>query len=854
MSGVLIATYIFGMYSYKNENIRDRVMSVRKLTNFSYKKYRLGAASNPKQVNLIIPDSSMAVLKNCRAEAIADNILRDKNKKEVPAQLVYNGDTLKIKMRLKGDYSDHWAGEKWSYRIYVKEEKGLFGMKSFSVQAPETRKNLNEWYFHKLMAAEGLIALRYDFISLSENGKEKGLYAIEESFDKDLIEFNERREAPILKFDESILIDKSIINDTENFSLEQLFLMTKIEVFKSKRTLKNPVLYNQFLKAKEILDGFRTGILTASQAFDVDKAAKLFAIADVVGGHHALRWKNVRFYFNPVLNKLELIGFDSNSGNTITDIYFMKWRDNHIGKYDVGKWKDRFFEDHYFVSAYFRYLEKYGDPKFLEEFHKSIEEELNTALSYFYKDNSRFIFYIEYYYENCKIIKNRVEAYKNSLKLVDRNYFLTVKANAPFVLNDTRVDLTIRNTALSPIEVLGLFNPEEEKISVESPFVINSRDIGEPYNLKDVVLTLRVPVDSNQLKLKRNKNRWVHKKVKLAYRFSDHPDTFYTRVEHNYNIEVASKSQVTLSSDCFEIDHNSKTVIARSGKWTMNQNVILPKGYALKCGPGTTFVLNNHAVLVINGQMEFKGTESNPIVIDSEDSTGTVLVYQSANKSHLEYVEFNRLNGALVGSWGASGGVNFYEADLSLHHVNFRNNLAEDALNIFRSDFEMSDVAFYNTKSDAFDSDFSTGTITSTLFNNIGNDALDFSGSEITIRQIIASNIGDKGISAGENSQINCENIKIDSCELGLVSKDLSLLTATDVKMKSVAVPYVVFQKKGVYGPARLKLDEFSSSGYQEPFLLEFGSEAIVDGDTIKPVHQHVADMLYGELFGKRSK
>ena len=59
---------------------------------------------------------------------------------------------------------------------------------------------------------------------------------------------------------------------------------------------------------------------------------------------------------------------------------------------------------------------------------------------------------------------------------------------------------------------------------------------------------------------------------------------------------------------------------------------------------------------------------------------------------------------------------------------------AEDGLNIFRSNFEIDNMTFRNVKSDAFDSDFSNGTILGVKFDTIGNDGLDFSGSEVSIR------------------------------------------------------------------------------------------------------------------------
>jgi hypothetical protein len=152
------------MYAYKNEDIRTHItsiFSISEIKNISYSNYSLGENSIPKNINLIISDSSKSILNQCQKNAIKADILRDKNKIEVPAFLIYSSDTFNISMRLKGDLADHWNGDKWSYRIKLKGKNRLFGMKTFSLQSPSTRRELNEWYFHKLLKYEGFIALRY---------------------------------------------------------------------------------------------------------------------------------------------------------------------------------------------------------------------------------------------------------------------------------------------------------------------------------------------------------------------------------------------------------------------------------------------------------------------------------------------------------------------------------------------------------------------------------------------------------------------------------------------------------------------------------------------------------------------
>ncbi|MCP4146172.1 MAG: hypothetical protein GY757_00340, partial [bacterium] len=103
------------------------------------------------------------------------NALENRNKSfdYVSANLVSNGKTSPIKIRLKGDRRIHFEDkEKWSFRIKTKGENTVFGMKWFSLQKPRARNYIYEWLFHEVLRREGLIALRYKFVHLVLNGKD----------------------------------------------------------------------------------------------------------------------------------------------------------------------------------------------------------------------------------------------------------------------------------------------------------------------------------------------------------------------------------------------------------------------------------------------------------------------------------------------------------------------------------------------------------------------------------------------------------------------------------------------------------------------------------------------------------
>ena len=77
-------------------------------------------------------------------------------------------------------------------------------MKTFNLQHPKTRSYINEFIFHKILAEFGFVTLRYDFIRLEVNGEDFGIYAMEEHFEKKLLENNKREEGIIVRFPDGI--------------------------------------------------------------------------------------------------------------------------------------------------------------------------------------------------------------------------------------------------------------------------------------------------------------------------------------------------------------------------------------------------------------------------------------------------------------------------------------------------------------------------------------------------------------------------------------------------------------------------------------------------------------------------
>ena len=72
-----------------------------------------------------------------------------------------------------------------------------------------------------------------------------------------------------------------------------------------------------------------------------------------------------------------------------------------------------------------------------------------------------------------------------------------------------------------------------------------------------------------------------------------------------------------------------------------------------------------------------------------------------------------------------TGGVTFYHSDVRMTRVRFNRHRGEDALNVVHARAELTDCAFLECGSDAFDGDFVTGRIERCRFEEVGGDAVD---------------------------------------------------------------------------------------------------------------------------------
>jgi hypothetical protein len=821
----------FGYFVHRSGfTFGDLYRSLERDTSFIPKRVQaMLARPDIDRITIDIKHEDFMRLAYQREIALNAGILISSSEDFVPASIGYGDQSVNVELRLKGDFADHLDTDKWSFRIRVKGDNTLFGMKQFSIQHPQTRNYIYEWIYHQALTREGVIALRYQFINVTLNGKDLGIYALEEHFEKRLVEYNQLREGPIVRFNENIRWQQRFPYPNSDPNGDSSFLAADIDTFQTSQMLSDPSSYAQHIQAIHLLESFRRGELETSDVFDIQRLARFFAINDLIGGQHSTFWGNLRFYYNPITSRLEPIGFDADSGRPIKALSMGRGPDAGPMLFE------EIFNDPLFFQEYVKTLERISEPDYLNTLLAELDDELENNLNVVYSEFPDFSYSEDVFYQNQRFI----EAQLNPTKGLHAYYHES---------SGEQIELELGNIQPMPVEVLSvsyqdsiLFQPVQPIVLPETPAVQS-----EPVDFRIVRFTLPedfvwsktiiqdLKVNYRLVATSRMRQEAVFPWSYLAESFVD--DDFI-RQEPNVH-----------KFDFLVVDDSRREIFIKPGAWQLAQSLIIPKGYRIIAGEGTQLNLSSLAKILSYSPLEFIGSEDDPIVIQSTDSTGQGIVVMNADQvSRLEHVIFQNLANPSQGGWELTGAVTFYESPVHILHSRFVGARAEDALNIVRSEFTIDRTLFGETSSDAFDADFAKGKITNSSFFKAGNDAIDASGSVIDIDIVRVDGAGDKGLSVGERSQVTVNDMGISGSRIGVASKDLSQIIIRNINISDSEIGLTAYQKKPEFGSSAMEVRDLGMAAVTTFYLVEVNSRLVVDTRLIEANYEKVYEMLYGE-------
>ena len=142
----IIITFILGIF-FQKIRLPAKIKSQMKISLRDLRTDKIDI--NIDTLRILIKNEPLRTLNKKREEAIKRGVLLASDKDWVKGKLVYNKDTLSMKIRLKGTLIDHWLDKgSCSYKINITtKEKRVLGMKRFALQHPRVRNYMNEWVF-----------------------------------------------------------------------------------------------------------------------------------------------------------------------------------------------------------------------------------------------------------------------------------------------------------------------------------------------------------------------------------------------------------------------------------------------------------------------------------------------------------------------------------------------------------------------------------------------------------------------------------------------------------------------------------------------------------------------------------
>ncbi len=828
---MFLAAISYGAFLQKRgqtPNLKNFLIAVSELDFAFIPNYGVGMTADIDRFDIEIKFKHMLRIQYLRERAFEKGIIDAEIKAEnFPAKLNLNGEIIDVRLSLSGMMLDHLRHPtKWSYQVKVKGDKTINGMKRFTLMFPRARGYLTDWVATEICKERGLIGLRTDFVDVNINGKPIGLYYMEERFDKYLLESNRMREGIIFKVK-----------------------YPQMSVYGESKLLLDPATKDRLIHFKQLWQSLVAGELPVDKFFDLEKMAKIYAITDLMKDKHAMSLTNLRLYYNPVTGLAEPIGreWEYLRKENLSEMALFLEQPTSAAKFHEITERDtliRLIYDNFtFKKHYLKEAQEIAKEEFLINFFEKIRPRLKALLKKVYRENPFYKSPESILLDNQKYIRKKLYSDLPEMSA----YFVEKEDRQLKIMLKNQQDLPIEVSHINWADSVNLFPTEET--------ILDSKWKTKPYDLKTTTFTFPTGFDwsesmINELKLSYNILGLDNERKEILV----FPWSYNDRAEFSKN---PVNRDATYQSFNFIKEEKGKNILRiPAGEWTIESELIIPKGKEVVVSPGAKINIISDGQIICKSPFSCLGTEEEPISFYSSDSTGRGLIVITAGKqSLLRHTTFDNLGPPSNPGWKMSGSVTYYESPVDISNCTFASNrIGDDCLNIIRSKFQMDKTLFKNTRADAFDCDFCEGMIDNSSFVDIGNDAVDISGTEMLLNNIVIENVGDKGLSAGENSQMTVRNVQITNAEIAITSKDKSILKLENGEVYKSTIAITAFQKKSEFGPGIVIVKGLKVEEAKIPYLIEENSSLTVDDEVIPPSRDNVKEILYGVEYGKSSK
>ena len=779
-----------------------------------------------------VPFKTIDYLKKNISVAIKYNYLSFAENNYKPAKITYKDNIYNIQLRLKGLTNFHRTGNKKSLKIRLKKKSNelapsILGFSEFNLMDPKRRWNEKEWLFRKVASKENLLERRYDFVKVKINGDNSGIYSIEENFAKEFFEYNKIKPAPILSVDSDKLYGISSFTQCCGHNYINDFLFSPVQ---SKDKIYEDENYNnQYNYAKKSLVDALSSKLPIDQILNLDKFGRFLALSDIFGGWHGSETTNLKLYFNPYTKLIEPIPddmFDESRNKHTRD--FALFRIRNVGGYSI--FYDRLFDDLNFLKIYYDYLKKYSDKEFVKNIFEENKYEYNKVKKIIAKDNL-------YYSPRTK--KDLINNAKTIREFINPGF--PIEVFKIYQDSEKYLHLDLQNNFYFPLEIRKILI---NKKAYNTNEVLNPKKLSLNSIFDNSFFEITEKPKRRNISIKANFEYYKIREIKIFFSIGNNEKLLSFKVPdiNLSDMDFEFSSNVQDYKDKINIDEKLKKIKLINNKLNISDNLILPKDFTFELNSDSEIILEGSANLIIESDIFYSKNDSleeNVKHTIKFISKGDNCILFKNNSISVINLSFEGFSACKVGGFYLTSGVNFYKSNIGAKNLIAMNNKSgDDLINIVKSQFEISKIYLENSLYDGLDIDYSEGIASKiSCFNcgkKEGGDGIDLSHSKIFIEELNIENSFDKGLSIGENTNLNIKNLNVANAKVCLANKDGSHSIISSVKISNCKIGIAAFTKKNYYFFSKLDIGVANFNNNEIDYVRDDKNKIIVNGWEIK--------------------
>jgi hypothetical protein len=759
-----------------------------------------------------------------------------------------DGQKFKVKIRIRGDISNHWIRSKKSWRIRFNKKNLFQGRRELDLIVPEDKQYSIEHAGYRLARKLNLLTLPSGFSRVKINSVDYGLYFWMEPLSNHTLERLQYAAGEVIG-DDNAWLDNFRPGNVRFGGLPNEFFdrLRSYYKFDSSPNPNSPHISSRFEQFLSLLSEADDARLNREIGFflDIEKFSAWSAAVWAFGSRHAQYSYNLKWYyslstgrFQPILYDLfitpqaqvsaNVVGGSSFEANLPSQIIkkllripaIQTLRNKYLWR--ILKEYDEFVLRP--VDEIFQDLRpdigRGVDKKFL---YRSDKQHANR-MTLLRQNRDRLSHYLEFsrvfsdvtavHHENrqtlsfeiipdgmpqLRLAEIRLSAPSSVSKLIRPVIMFSKHGSHSVAPHPAKIKVVGKDVFISPenIEVWMDRDPKlalkltKWKLTIAFPD-IDGQDwtilmSGLKIDLRFVNLATGQPVPSERIRI-----------------------SPVAQVGEDRGVGTAAMAIGDfLKSTSFPFERTGNFLDLRQGVYTLDRDIILPLNAKVRLHPGVALKMGPGVSLVTYQPITIKGLPDNPVTIkplEENQPWGSIGVISAAEPSTIRNSHIRGGSQDWLAGIFLSGQLSFYGSDVEITDSVIDGAQGDDGLNIKHAKFGIRQTTFRNNRSDGFDGDWVQGTISNSVFQNNGGDGVDISGADIVIDRGQFINMGDKGISVGEKSEAVIVNSTLTGSKIGIAVKDLSSAKVHSGSFYGNGTAVSAYRKKPMFGGARAEI------------------------------------------------